>query len=1046
MKQSLISQLTRLKPKKSALIALLLFLLFAIPIKAQVITSDCQSVSNFNFLDDLVPTSADPTLTVNLNIVIFKPAIGTGVFDTATQADALNLIASLNSIYSNIQPPDNQVSGVPYVNNTRIWFTLKTFTAITNTSIYNDVRTATLSAPAWYDLNAINVFFGGCASWGCTARTTMVPSDFILFPAPPTPTLSLLGYDLAHEMGHALGLEHNSTWDPDSHVSPPGACCANIYAKDMAKLPGQAFYNGDPNYIYPAPCAYPGSATNNIMSYNWQCRKNFSPRQMGIMHYNLRTSLLRVLTAQSRLDATLVNHAFDYTITGNETWAADRYMKGDIIIEPGAELTIGCLAAMPRGGKIIVKKKGKLLVYGGVLTNISGQLWNGVQVEGDVTKQQVMGSGGFSTEQGIAWFWPGSKVSNALVGVRANITDNSGNTVWTSMGGIVRAYFTTFENNVRDVSIHSYQVYPSISRFDDCEFLINDTINENGQPDERVYLCNIYGIHFTGCNFEYAAGNTYLFSQRGEGINSFCAAYTVDQSATSVTTFKKFTRGIYAINGNMTAVVNVKNTHFIENDIDGMYIHNMDNVVFESNYLKMSNITPIGNGLYLNECQNYLVKNNTFEGTGSWGTGMYANMSLDGSHQVYRNKFSNLYMGIGAVDNNSGATNIIDGLKMNCNDFSETANQYDIMIAGSGTGANVPSVMRTQGAIVNQSSSNLVRNRYGAACWNQSKWYTAGNSTKVVEHGTNSDAITKPLPQPGCSNSSIVNVVASNISLNYNVHCPTVLPSGGGTGDPWTRLPNINSYISGLIAQGSSADLFELKAAMAAKLECFLTDTLPSSKDSVINVLLANPGNMSNIKVKLTFAYMNKEDYTHATSTANSMPTGLADWKTLLLKLIDIYQEPEKIYAVNTNTAYRSFLEGYANTEGKDGRGIAQAILKFVCGVDYTEPRPLPEETSERKAHGSDFQEPNQQAELLSQIKVYPNPAQGGVNIKYESDDKTPLLIEVKDLLDKVIYTNFISSTKEQYVPLQDVSNGVYILSVTRNKELIYKTKLVKQN
>jgi len=384
---------------------------------------------------------------------------------------------------------------------------------------------------------------------------------------------------------------------------------------------------------------------------------------------------------------------------------------------------------------------------------------------------------------------------------------------------------------------------------------------------------------------------------------------------------------------------------------------------------------------------------------------------------------------------------------MNCNDFSETANQYDIMVAGNGTGANVPTVMKTQGVIgIAATPTNVVRNKYGAACWNQSKWYTSGNSTKVVDHGTNSDAITKPLPQPGCSSGSIVNVVASSYSLTYNIDCPTVLPSGGGTGDPWTRLPNINTYISGLIAQGTSADPFELKAAMAAKLECFLTDTLPSSKDSVINVLLANPGNMSNIKVKLTFAYMNKEDYTHATSTANSMPTGLADWKALLLKLIDIYQEPEKIYAVNTNTAYRSFLEGYANTEGKDGRGIAQAILKFVCGIDYTEPRPLPEEMSERKANVGDFQESNQQVELSGQIKVYPNPAQGGVNIKYESDDKTPLLIEVKDLLGKIIYTNFISSAKEQYVPLHDFSNGVYLLSVTRNKELVYKTKLVKQN
>lgn len=1040
-----ISTFTRYITETRALTVLVMFLLFSTPIQAQILTSDCQSVSNFNFLDDLVPTSADPTLTVNLNFVVFKPAGSTGVFDNVTYADALNLVASLNYYYEYIDPADNPVPNVPYVTNTKIAFTLKTFSVITSTSMYNDVRTATLSAPAWYDPTAISVFFGGCAWWGCRPRTTSVPADFILFPAPasPTPTFTLMGPDLAHEVGHCLGLQHTAIGEPSS-VSPPGACCANIYANDMVMLPSGIFYGSVSSAYYPAPCGYPGSLTNNIMGYNWNCRRNFSPRQMGIMHYCLRTSMLRVLTTQSQLDATLVNHAFDYTVTGNETWVADRYMKGDIIIEPGASLTTGCLVAMTKHGKISVKKKGKFTLSTGVLTNISNLLWDGVQVEGDVTKPQVIAGNGFSTEQGLANFWGGT-VSNAVEGVRSNLTDINRNTIWSSTGGIIRASSTQFLNNVRDVDIHTYQLYPTISSFYVCEFKTAGQLNEAAQPKDRIYLCNVFGVEVKACNFEYAAGNTYVFGQRGKGINSQDATYLVDQYSGTPCQFTNFTRGIYAINTITTRVATIRNSRFIENDKDGVYLHNMDYAVFDNNYLKMSSTQPAGNGLYLNECQNYTVKNNTFEGTGSWGIGMYVNMSAAGAHQVYRNTFSDLYLGIGAQNNNSGLTNVIDGLRMNCNDFSQSSNQYDIMVNGTGTGTNSPTVMKTQGVIGPLANVNtVVRNKYGASCWNQNKWYTSWNSTKVVDHGTSNDAICKPLPQPACSNSAIVNVVAITSTLNPS-HCPAYLPSGGG--DPNTKaakLVNINSYLAALKST-TTPDFFELKATMAAKLEWYMSDTLHGAKDSVIAILNANPGNIDDADVQVVVAYLDKGDYSQASSHANALSSSRADWRALLLKLVDIYQEPNHIYSVATNTAYKSFLEGYANTDGKDGQAAAQAILQFVCGIDFAEPRLLPDEGSgSRTAHNATA-ELTKNTDAVPAILVFPNPAQQGVTVLYNSEDEAAVLLEVKDLLGRTIYANFINGSKEEYVSLLGYSTGIYVVNVSRNKELLYTTKLVKQ-
>ena len=52
----------------------------------------------------------------------------------------------------------------------------------------------------------------------------------------------------------------------------------------------------------------------------------------------------------------------------------------------------------------------------------------------------------------------------------------------------------------------------------------------------------------------------------------------------------------------------------------------------------------------------------------------------------------------------------------------------------------------------------------------------------------------------------------------------------------------------------------------------------------------------------------------------------------------------------------------------------------------------------------------------------------------------------MEDLLGKIIYTNFINNQGESYITLKDYSNGVYIITVTKNKELLYKTKLIKQD
>jgi hypothetical protein len=695
------------------------------------------------------------------------------------------------------------------------------------------------------------------------------------------------------------------------------------------------------------------------MGYNNGCRTYFSPQQVAIMHYNLRTHLVNFLTPNSYNSYLSVNTALDYVVNVNETWTKDRYFKGNIIVKPNVKLTINCLVAMTKGAKIIVQKKGTLYLNGGTITNISGQNWEGVQVEGDPAQNQLVNNiTGFALDQGLLKIDSYGTISKASTATRNYITDASNNVIYSSSGGVIRATNARFIDNARDAEFISYTNFATGSYFDLCDFKTAGTIGSPFLPYAHVSLWNVFGVQFRGCNFEYAS--TIYPGNEGYGIHSIDATYSVDRyipvpsnpNVYTASTFKKLNTGVRVDNANPLNVASVNNSIFTNNEVDAVYFSNMDAFVFDNNTIQTPSY-PVNNGLYLNTCKYYTVKNNTLlkDLNSHTASGMYIYNSQDGAHQVYRNSFSGFGTALSCYNNNSGATNSTDGLKINCNDFTQNYNSTDVAVYGSGTGANAPTVMQDQGSTSPGAAViSLVRNKYAAPCGNASKWYTSLNSIKTVNHGSNSDAFAKPLPQHSCSR-SVVNVVSNGGALNYPLHCLPTLPSGGGSGsNPSARLVNINNYLSTLQAQGAGVNKFELQATAVAKQNWYMVDTAKKSRDTVINLINNNRGNMKDADIQLVFAYMNKSDYVNATAKANALPAGRADWKALLLKLIAIYKEPNKIYSINTNTVagYKTFLQGYANTASKDGQNIAQALLKFVCKINYTEPREYPSSSGSR--------------------------------------------------------------------------------------------------
>jgi hypothetical protein len=856
---------------------------------------------------------------------------------------------------------------------------------------------------------------------------------------------------LRHELAHCFGLLHTYS----NTCCPETINCTNIdYLSDVFPS-GMAICTHTDNTLHqptnpPCNSCYEWfNFSNNVLgghASTW-----LSPLQMGRRIRTMRFSPERKFAKEVVSD-----HVNTWNITSNETWDFDIQMYEDIVVKNGATLTIKCKVALPINGKIIVEKGAQLVIDGGEVTTwCKTGPWLGIQVEGNPSANQTLGAGGYANNQGILRIINQGKLSKAGNAVSNYRTTNSGGIMWGTVGGIVIADGAVFENNARDVEFLAYP-FSSASYFANTQFITNGPLGGTQTPHIHVSLWGVRDLGFYGCNFEYAAG-TLFQNNKGMGIYSIDASYSVDQASNfaapnlTPTTFKNLKYGIYVDNLSLVSPIVVQNSRFEKNDLYAAYIHNMNDVWFNQNYFESSQQTTSG-GIYLNQCKYFNVRNNTFrqDQNARSGVGIYVHDSKDGSHTIYRNNFSDLSVGIIAINDNAGIYNPVNGLKMNCNNFfPSNNNEFDIAVLGWGTGFNMPNVMKIQGNIVGMAPTNVVRNIYGASCAGNSgnKWYTSNTNIQVA-HGCNanfSGVITNPAPQPNCS-SSLLSIQTLLVPLNYSTDCLANPESSGG--DPQNRaqkIANINSYLSSLRSLGAAADPFELQTTVASKLNYFLLDTAPSSVDTVIKILKDNLGNMSDADIQLVQVYIKKEDYTTARALVAEMGTNRNDWKALLTKLIDIAQEPDKLYSINSNPNYIQFFTSLANSEGKDGQGIAQALLRFVNGTEYFVPQDRPESGINGKIAYT-ATNVNTLPEINgNQLKIYPNPTQNGAFVSWLNDEAGQAEISVTDLLGRQIYHTFIVNNSEKYIPLENCNSGIYFITVNKGNTTLYKNKLTKQ-
>lgn len=159
-----------------------------------------------------------------------------------------------------------------------------------------------------------------------------------------------------HELGHSLGLSHTWGGNDGCDDTPAHPNCWN----KTDKPPCDTMYS------------------NNMMDYNAHMGA-LTPCQIGKILMNMsRLGSVQRNVLEPRwcvLDTTA-----NITVSDSMRWKGSLDVEGNIILQKGAILEIGCRVSMPAGSKITIHPGAKLVILStGRLHNSCGENWEGIE-------------------------------------------------------------------------------------------------------------------------------------------------------------------------------------------------------------------------------------------------------------------------------------------------------------------------------------------------------------------------------------------------------------------------------------------------------------------------------------------------------------------------------------------------------------------------------------------------------------------------------------------------------------------------------------------
>ncbi len=1034
-------------------------------------------------------TNAQDTTLIYLNYWISKPTIGSGVFDNISLTDAQIHVAALNAQMDSLYAPLLVLStSVPYIKKTKIRFVLKNFAFVVNNNTYANLVLGTTGYNIT-DKQAINCIWGTHPTIFGYGEASGIPAIELKMVHNPAgglgQNLGNVGLFL-HELGHCLGLYHTGiTFGPHPTGTPP-----------IGAFPDDYWY--EDSITWTRSCQiYSTNASNNIMSYSWNCIQYLSPQQLSIMHFNLATTFMASTVANLKCNVDTLQNT---TINTNTTWSIVKYPKGNIIINPGKELIINCLVYMKLNSKIIVKQGAKLTIEGGTILGTCNGFWKGIEVWGASNLQQTIVSN-MPVNQGMVVLKNNALIKDALVAI-TNAKKTSSGIDLTTTGGIIQSTGSSFTNNQIAVDFYTYNSYVSHTHLEEASFFKATVFNMNSNyvgtginspPVAHIRTDDVFGLKILGCNL---SGEEYMYGILASNsrliVKDYCSNPISSSSCGSTLVqnmFSHFGKCVYLYNTSSTNYSTIDHVIFQNSDgyiNGGMYVNNVSNIQIINNEFDIDggySLSQTDYGLYLNNCTGYVVENNLFQGsyTGK-NVGIYVNNSGPNANSIYNNRFITFKQDLWALNQNYDPSSG-NGLVMNCNDFISSTFNVGIEKSGryasgapNNTGVNV-----VQGIANTAFETNNVRNTYNTPTCNtnaENKYYiNTSNSFAITNHGSflGSQFHATPQTSNSCSNSGeITDVVGTSgpLSSTKSTYCSVSNTSTFGSrmlntalsGHKANRsvlsnsLAKVKLNSSNSEAQNQNSEMQNQKQVLSSQLQLaereigllnnekirrFIADSNGVQYDSIMAIYSMSemPGGKYN---KVGFAIATAH-YADAQTLINNLIAENADhtlFCNLQQMMLDMAINPAKITTWQQQANVKNMLLEKAQIANYLTEGLAIALLQKIYGITINEERIEPMESNvNENFKNRNAISGNDLIQLAEGISIYPNPANDVLQVKVETELTEAAIIKIADVMGNVLIEQTCNSNCS--IKLTTLQNGIYFVNLYNAKQLISTKKIV---
>lgn len=778
--------------------------------------SSTEFTTKYSRMQTYVPDANTPVKTIKIALHFFQNAAGGNMFQNNAVTSTLfnNAIADLNNKKANNPLPSSPISGVTHITDAKIRY------EITGMYFYQDnalnavyysnpnrfsILDAAVNAVDPTRLNSIPIYFTNgdpAGSPGGEVSGFSGIQDFTFKPATIIWQNGSTGSSagtIEHELGHLFNLFH--TYDSETLYKPSTEYLSDVFETSWwnycsPPLNYSCYHQGNWNWDPYDHVTHPYS-TNNIMGACLYA-DYISPLQMGRIHRMLALHSIRKYVKEMTSESN-----YPFIITSNETWDFDIQMYQDIVVKPGATLTIKCKVGMALAGRIIVERGARLIIDGGEVYPW-GSSWEGIQVWGTSSQRQIIGTNGLSVYHGIVKVINGGTLRDAKDAITTTKNDANGNIDWGGyFGGIIQCNNANFINNWKSIAFLAFHnkigsiTIPNISYINNSIFETTGLLKDPGQqyPDAFISLWAVEGIKLYGNTYRNTSSTLPPILSRGNGINTYDGSFYLDRykicgisgingcvsySTNNPSIFTNLNYGVHSTEMSPFSNITINDNDFI-NCNRAVLISGTHNTRITNNRIDIATGGVLINdqpyGIYSEFSTGYDMSNNNITTTipatnNNNATGIFFNGTGGLTNMLYRNTINKVNIGTTIFGDNRGI-NPGDGLQLRCNQYGQTSQNYlDIWLHDPVIPwGNVGMIDSYQG-----NSSLGANNRFShtsGSYFNNGDFLDGGNS--IVNYYFNPEASQKTQPFY-YSPQLIINSNSSNLS--YASMCPASLNGG----------------------------------------------------------------------------------------------------------------------------------------------------------------------------------------------------------------------------------------------------------------------------